>query len=514
MNVHLLFAGRDPAPAPELPPNSADLIQDLGVDTLLEAMACGDRFLYEVAMQMLLTSLTDPVEITYRQRILRDFLARPRVLRELYELSVEAVTGQKKLFWSMLGYSPSGLLYRSVRAMEFLVDILRRLRHLAEQHTGEVASEGLTNLFAMLVRELDEPFFAEATEHLKLLRFHGGVPISATLGTGGGSTNYVLRQPPHRGWLARLVPPNRRGQLLSVMRGSYTLRIADRDQAGADALASLRDRGLHLVADALSQSTQHVTDFFKALRRELGFYVGCLNLHEQLAGNGQPTCFPTPAADAAALSAQGLYDPGLSLRIRGQVVGNDLAADGRPLVVVTGANQGGKSTFLRSVGLAQLMMQSGMFSPANSYRARVGTCLFTHYKREEDDTMEHGKLDEELARMSQIVALLRPGGMMLLNESFASTNEGEGSQIAHDIVQALLSSGITVCYVTHMFHLAQWLQHDVADRARFLRAQRRQDGSRTFQLVEGAPLPTSYGTDLYRSIFGSGGDDRSAAAPG
>jgi len=64
------------------------------------------------------------------------------------------------------------------------------------------------------------------------------------------------------------------------------------------------------------------------------------------------------------LSALGLYDPALALVAGGGVVANDLAAAGKELVVITGANQGGKSTFLRSIGLAQLLMQAGMFVPA------------------------------------------------------------------------------------------------------------------------------------------------------
>ena len=62
--------------------------------------------------------------------------------------------------------------------------------------------------------------------------------------------------------------------------------------------------------------------------------------------------------------------------------------------------------------------------------------VFTHYKREEDATMESGKLDEELARMSDIVDHITPGCILLCNESFASTNEREGSQIARQIVTA------------------------------------------------------------------------------
>ena len=65
------------------------------------------------------------------------------------------------------------------------------------------------------------------------------------------------------------------------------------------------------------------------------------------------------------------------------MVGNDVHGGGKSLVVITGANQGGKSTFLRSVGLAQLMMQCGMFVAAE-VTGPVCTGVFTHYKREED----------------------------------------------------------------------------------------------------------------------------------
>jgi DNA mismatch repair ATPase MutS len=121
-----------------------------------------------------------------------------------------------------------------------------------------------------------------------------------------------------------------------------------------------------------------------------------------------------------------MYDPCLSLSTESKVVGNDVAGDGKTLVVITGANRGGKSTLLRGMGLAQLMMQCGMFVAAESFRANVCNGVFTHFKREEDAGMKSGKLDEELGRMSAIVDRVAPGSILLLNESFASTNEREG----------------------------------------------------------------------------------------
>ena len=202
------------------------------------------------------------------------------------------------------------------------------------------------------------------------------------------------------------------------------------------------------------------------------------------------------------LSAEGLYDLCLSLNLKERVVGNDVHADGKWLVMITGANQGGKSTFLRSVGVAQLMMQSGMFVLARSFRANVCDGVFTHYKREEDLSMRSGKFDEELGRMSFITHNITQNSVLLCNESLAATNEREGSEIARQVTEALTEARIKVLFVTHMFDLAHGLYIKGLDSALFLRAERRPDGGRTFKLVEGEPLPTSYGEDSYEKIFG------------
>ena len=108
--------------------------------------------------------------------------------------------------------------------------------------------------------------------------------------------------------------------------------------------------------------------------------------------------------------------------------------------------------------------------------------------------------------MSGILDQITPGCILLCNESFASTNEREGSEIARQIVRALLARDIKVLFVTHLFDLAQRFHLEQAESALFLRAERQADGGRTFRLAEGEPLPTSHGEDVYRRIFGAGLD--------
>ena len=192
----------------------------------------------------------------------------------------------------------------------------------------------------------------------------------------------------------------------------------------------------------------------------------------------------------------------MAIQAERPVVGNDGDADGKSMIIITGANSGGKSTFVRSVGLAQLMMQCGMFVVADAYRASVCGGVFTHFIREEDASMTSGRLDEELARMSVIADEIGPGCLMLFNESFAATNEREGSEIARQVVQALLEARIRVVYVTHLYDFAESCLHQHAASTLFLRAERERDGRRSFRMVVADPLSTSFGEDLYLRLGG------------
>jgi DNA mismatch repair ATPase MutS len=117
--------------------------------------------------------------------------------------------------------------------------------------------------------------------------------------------------------------------------------------------------------------------------------------------------------------------------------------------------------------------------------------------------MQSGKFDEELGRMSAIADHIKPNSMILFNESFSATNEREGSEIAGQITRALVENGITVFFVTHLYEFPRGFYDSGMKNVLFLRAERQADGKRTFRLIEGGPLQTSYGEDLYNRIFGT-----------
>jgi hypothetical protein len=493
VKVHLLAPDADLNLKAPLPPENDDLAQDLGLEVVFTAMAGGDPFLRDVARHVVLARVDDPVVIRWRQDALDDCARLPQVARELYAVAVDAIERQRKV-WGWSSTFAESVVRRAVETLELLTVSMRRLRDVARDNAALVRSEAFRRLFEQIEAELDDAFLSQVQGHIRRLGGQDEIYVTSSLGLGARGTGFVLtRRTAPRTWRERLGLPE---------RGVYTYEIAPRDEAGAQALGELRNRGLALAADAIARSSDHVVSFFSQLRDELAFYLGTLNLASAMAGAGAPLVRPEaldPGSDV--LEADGLFDLALRIASRTEVVGNDLACRGSRLIVVTGANRGGKSTFLRSLGTAQVMMQAGMPVAARRFRGDVRPVVLTHFRREEDASLEHGKLDEELGRMSTLVDRAAPGALVLMNESFSSTNEREGSEIGRGVIEGLLDAGASVAIVTHMYDLASGFRDEHRPDARFLRAERLPDGRRTFRVVDGDPLPTSHGEDLYRRVF-------------
>lgn len=494
MKAFLLFRDQDFDQQQPLPANETALTQDLGLNILFNAMAQGDQFLFDVAKKTILSGSEDTDTIEYRQDILKDCLNNPTVVRQIYQIPIESIENRRKHWLGVISHYPSGILYEAIEMMQMFVGLLQKLKYISAEYGSRFESEGFTSFFSMINKELDDEYFAEVQNHLVELKFNDGVLLSAELGRGNEGTNYVLRKPP--------IKQSRMKLIFSKQKQIYTFSIHPRDDHGARAISELKDRVINLAANALAQSAEHIDSFLKMLRIEMAFYIGCLNLYEQLAQMGETISFPKLApANERRHSFRGLYDISLALTLKHKTVGNDMAADDKDLFIITGANQGGKSTFLRSIGLAQLLLQCGMFVPADSFHANICTGIYTHYKRKEDASMKSGKLDEELSRMSDIVDQISPDSIILFNESFSATNEREGSEIARQITSALIARRIKVFFVTHQYEFAHGFYDKQRDNVIFLRAERKHGGGRTYKLFEGEPMQTSYGKDLYTSII-------------
>ncbi len=490
MKVRLLFAHRPFDAAAPLAFGAQELCSDLELAPVFSAMAGQDPVIEQAARAVLLAPLTDPDDILYRQRVLADCMAHPDEVRRLYEISCRALAGrQKGDWWDSSDFAP-GVFAAAVELLTGFLAHLRDLREICQKSRPLFSSEGFTALFDEVLSQVDTAFLKEAARLLDDLQFKGGIVVGMRLGPDSRTENYtLLRQDPQKSWLKWKLAPG------------YTPNAWDYN-AIRD-LNNRRDRAMTASVQVLVNAAGHITDFFAALQAELAFYVGALSLKDRLSSRNVPVCLPEFCQKGTLLrSFEGLRDVSLCLTLSGPVVPTALRAENKPLIVVTGANRGGKTTFLRSLGQSQLMAQAGLFTVSSRCTLPLVPGIFTHFCREEDTSLSSGKLDEELRRMDAIVDKLTPGALVLFNESFASTNEREGSALCRQISRALVQNGIETVFVTHQFAFAALCHKEDPARSLFLRAPRLADGSRSFAIEEGEPLQTAFGADLYHQIFG------------
>ena len=479
-------------PIPELSPETADRIADLRLEALFDGMAGQDAFVRETVRLLVPLALTEPDAIRYRQATIRDGLRCPEAVLALYQevaAVVEAVSDYRLAHQP--GYAEAvPVSVKTDHAVGLLALLLAkgaRLRERVVDAASGFQSAGFRDLARQLAEGLSEAFLRDAEAHLdalSLLSRGGRLVIGATLGTGCK---------PHDGVLRGVLPPQAR-ERGGIPLGNIALaRSAD----------EMRVAALTPVLRLVTRLADELFRFLSRLQVELAFVAGACRLADALRASGLPLCFPDPMASeaAGAFETKGLVDGVLALTGQARPVPNDLAPTAASLFLITGANQGGKSTFLRSVGLAQVMLQCGLFVTASTYRSRVYDGIYTHFAREEDPGMTHGRLEEELVRMDRILNRMTPRSLLLLNESFATTTERDGARIASGLLLALHEAGATLMVVTHLYECAAGLHAARLPGTLFLRAERSASGSRSFRILPGEPLSTSHANDLYEAVM-------------
>jgi DNA mismatch repair protein MutS len=208
---------------------------------------------------------------------------------------------------------------------------------------------------------------------------------------------------------------------------------------------------------ALSMFCNQHRDFLDPVvvrcERELQFYVAYLRHVERL----QPLDFTLPDIVndwGGADVAQG-FDIALAGRGASGIVRNDFALQGRErIIVVTGPNQGGKTTFARMVGQLHYLAALGVPVPARTARLVLCDQLLTLFGKEEDITTLRGRLDDELVRLKEILDTATPRSLVLLNEVFSSTTVEDAVYLGTEIIEQLVARGCAAVWVTFVDELA------------------------------------------------------------
>lgn len=462
---------------------------DFKYEVLLNTMSKGNQLIYDCSEKVMMYSLLSKDEIYYRQEVIKDCINNQKVILDVFQITESAINEiTLNSRYVLLNDFPSVVMNNS---LEKLCDYIKKYTAIREkllERKSMFHSEGFQTLIQEIENQITPEFIKKVEEMTKNLAKTDSISIEASLGVGYRATKYTLC--------------GKKKGIAPMINSYQKVPINNSDILSIGYLLDLKQRGLEDTADILACVVDEMSEFFTELQKELAFYCGCIQLYQSLREIGCKVIFPEvyPASEHR-FNFHELYDVGLALSQQKQVVGNSLDLDPYNLIIITGANQGGKSTFLRSVGLAQIMFQCGMFVGAQSYESSLCTGIYTHFRKDEDVDMNSGKLDDELRRFREIVEVIQPNSILMCNESFSSTNEKEGTEIAIPIIDAMTENEIKVFIVTHFYSIPKHYERIGNNDMIVLQAERKEDASRSFKMVESQLNENSYGIDIYNQLF-------------
>ncbi len=533
--VSLLWPCRDDPPPPL--PAARWHTADLNLEPLLSLLVIDPRW-RRSTQNLLLQALTDPAHINWRLDVIEDLLHCPALAGGLESALDILQTLQGYMARPQWDQDELQKVTWRLGELESLVDCVTLLNDALAEAGPALRSEALCALRQQMATIAADPLFqelqAELPDLLEQIRSMQAITIGINLDgqlRPVEATLLAIHQQPFRGDTLSLF--QRLGGARPGPEGIGPLHRAE-DGAGRGARLKEGDSPLleplfrdlndvlneicRPLAGALRRYTRISGRDLLLLQEEIAFFLGALRLIDHLRACGLPVCRPQAApAEARLCALRGLVNINLALQLApagqarpldGEIVGNDadFGAAGR-IFVLTGPNRGGKTTWTQALGLAQVLLQAGLYLPAEAARMSPVDGLFTHFATAENPLLASGRLGEEAQRLAAIFGQATRHSLLLFNESLASTSAGESFWLARDILRALRLLGARALFATHLHELAADADAINADtdgdsEVVSLVAQVREDDAdgamaqRTFRIVPGPPLGHSHAREI------------------
>ncbi len=442
------------------------------------------------------TSLREPEVIRYRQDVMRDLENEDLfALVSHFSEAVFDLDWRLEALYNVLGSEKSyENNYLARGRMLYCAELYcKEVTALSEGLRGmDVRSSGLRSLAGYLDEYRRSDFFVKLEGDIGRLRYRlDSVSYNMLINNGQIRVRKYEGQPDLSAQVIEMFDKFRRDGVKDYRKKLSNEPVANHVEAAVLNMVAKYYRDIFAELDAFCESRLRFQD--AAITRfagEVQFYIAWLDHIRPLRAAGLHFNYPHLSETAEHLYNYQGFDLALALKKQGAVVTNDFVLEApERIIVVTGPNQGGKTTFARAFGQLHWLMSLGLCVPGSESALYLFDGILTHFGREEDLSTLNGKLQDDLVRLRELLDKATSGSVIIVNEIFSSTTLSDALVLGERMMDAFAKLGAPAVVVTFLDELARRGEETVS----MMSTVKEEDPSqRTYKIIRKPPDGLAY----------------------